>query len=68
LDGEFLGAHVRDARKPSLGSLLTRSNSIARLEIANSAIRFFAETSSAFSTLDRPGTRPRSIQSWRRQV
>jgi hypothetical protein len=52
LDGGFLGGHHRDRREPPFGSLLTRSNSIARREIAssvsNSAIRLFAATSSAF--------------------
>lgn len=61
------GGHHRDRREPSLRSLLTRSNSIARREIASSvsnlAISFFAATISAFFRLDRPGTKPRSIRS-----
>ena len=59
LDRELLGGHHRDRREPSFGSLhpqqLHRPTEIAS-SVSNSAIRFFATTSSAFSTLDKPGT------------
>jgi predicted nuclease of restriction endonuclease-like (RecB) superfamily len=72
LDGVSFFGHHRDGLEPPFGGTTLPSSSLARRWIASSAsssaIRLRAAVSSAFSTLVSPGTSPRSIRSWRRQV
>ncbi|WP_160313093.1 hypothetical protein [Nocardiopsis sp. RV163] len=58
--------------EPSFGGTTFPSSSLARRWMAssasNSAMRLLATASSVLSVLVRPGARPWSIRSWRRQA